>query len=99
MNLNETQQDQLKEASLKYGKLFDGVLKEYPGQPMHIDVQPNASLVYRRPYLVHQVHLTTFEKGFGSLVTDWSTVPSQRYGVGTANFYNTQKRWHSKMGI
>ena len=44
-HLNKTQQDQLKEVLLKYDKLFDGVLKEYSGQPMHIDLQPNASPV------------------------------------------------------
>ena len=38
------------------------MLKEYPGQPMHIDLQPNASPVYRRPYPVPQVHLATFKK-------------------------------------
>ena len=32
-HLNKTQQDQLKEVFLKYDKLFDRVLKEYPGQP------------------------------------------------------------------
>ena len=40
-HLNKTQQGQLKDILLKYDKLFDGVLKEYPGQPMHIDLQPN----------------------------------------------------------
>ena len=29
---------------------------------MHIDIQPNASPVYRRPYPVLQVHLATFKK-------------------------------------
>ena len=37
-HLNKTQQDQLKEILLKHDKLFDGVLKEYPGRPMHIDL-------------------------------------------------------------
>ena len=60
--MNKIQQDQLKEVLLKYDKLFDGVLKEYPGQPMHIDLQPNASSVYRRPYPEPQVHLATFKK-------------------------------------
>ena len=67
-HLNKTQQDQLKEVLLKYDKLFDGYLKEYPGQPMHIDLQPNASPVYRRPYPVPQVHLATFKKELDHLV-------------------------------
>ena len=54
-HLGKVQQNQLKEVLIKYDKLFDGVLKEYPGQPMHIDLQPDASPVYRRPYPVPQV--------------------------------------------
>ena len=67
-HLTKKQQDQLKEVLLKYDKLFDGVLKEYPGQPMHIDLQSNASPVYRRPYLVPQIHLATFKKELNHLV-------------------------------
>ena len=67
-HLNKVQQNQLKEILLKYDKLFDGVLKEYPGQPMHIDLQPAASPVYRRPYPVPQVHLATFQKELHHLV-------------------------------
>ena len=61
-HLNKTQQDQLKEVLLKYDKLFDGFLKEYPRQPMRIDLQPNASPVYRRPYPVPQIYLASFNK-------------------------------------
>ena len=69
---------------------------------MHIDLQPNATPVYGRPYLVPQVHLATFKKELDHLVSrDWSTVPSQRYRTRTANFYNTKKdgtiRWVSDL--
>ena len=53
---------------LKYDKLLDGVLKEYPGQSMHIDLPPNASPVYRIPYPIPQVHLATFKKELDHLV-------------------------------
>ena len=40
-----------------------------------------------------------FQKRIRSFGRDWSTVPGQRYGTGTANFYITQKnvtvRWVS----
>ena len=75
--MNKTQWDQLKEVLLKYDKLFDRVLKKYPGQPMHIDLQPNASPVYRRPYPVPQVHLATFKKELDHLV-DIGVLPSVR---------------------
>ena len=61
-DLIKTRQDHLEEVSLQYDTLFDGVLKEYLGQPMHIDLQPDASSVYRRMYPVPQVHLATFKK-------------------------------------
>ena len=67
-HLNKTQQDQLREVLLKYDKLFEGVLKEYPGQPMHIDLQPNVSPVYRRPCLVPQLQLVIFKKELDNLV-------------------------------
>ena len=68
LHLNKTQQGQLKDILLKYNKLFDGVLKEYPGQPMHIGLQPNASPVYRRPCPIPHVHLATFKKELDHLV-------------------------------
>ena len=76
-HLNKTQQDQSNKVLLKYDKLFDEVLKKYPGQPMHIDLQPNASPVYRRPYPVPQVHLATFKKELDHLV-DIGVLPSVR---------------------
>ena len=98
--LNKTQQIQLKEVLLKYDKLFDYMLEKHPGQPMHIDLQPNASPVYRRPYPVPQVHLATFKKELSrSFGRNWSTVSSQRYRMGPTNFYNIQKRWHGKIGL
>ena len=35
---------------------------------MHIALQPNASPVYRRPYLIPQVHLATFKNELHDLV-------------------------------
>ena len=91
LHLNNTQYNQLKEILLKHDKLIDGVLKEYPGQPMHIDLQPDASPVYKKSYPVPEVYLATFKK-IRSFSRDWSTIPSQRCRMGTANFHNTQKK-------
>ena len=88
-HLGKVQQNQLKEVLLKYDKLFDGVLKKHPGQPMHIDLQPDASPVYRRPYLIPQIHLATFKKRVRSSSKNWSVVSSQRHRVGSTNLYNT----------
>jgi hypothetical protein len=84
---------------LKYDKLFDGVLKEYPGQPMHIDLQPNASPVYRRPYPVPQVHLATFKKELDHLVKIGVLSPVRDTEWGLPSFITPKKdgtvRWVS----
>ena len=62
LHLDEIQQSQLKEVLLKYDKLLDGVLKKFPGQPMHVELLPKAVPVCRRPHPVPQVHVATFKK-------------------------------------
>ena len=82
-HLDPGKQRQLRDILLKRETLFDGVLKTFPGQPMHIDLIPGATPVYdRRPYSVPQVHLETFKKELDHLVaigvlspvrdTEWS---------------------------
>ena len=67
-HLDPVKQRQLRDVLLKHETLFDGVLKKYPGQPMHIDLVPGATPVYRRPYPVPQVHLATFKKELNHLI-------------------------------
>ena len=56
--------------------------------------------IWGHTYPIPQVHLATFKKELDHLCSsNWSTIPSQRYRMGIANFYNTQKGWHSKIGF
>lgn len=55
-HLTSDQQKDLRALLSRYTKLFDGTLGRYPGEPMHIDIDPNATPVYRRPYPVPHMH-------------------------------------------
>ena len=52
----------------QHTKLFDGTLGKYPGEPMRIELEPNAKPVYRRPYPIPQVHLRIFKQELEHLV-------------------------------
>ena len=90
-HLYKAQQGQLKDTLLKYDKLFDGVLKEYPGQPIHIDLQPNASPVHRRRYSVPEVHLATFKKELDHLVEIGVLFPVRNTEWGLPTFITPKK--------
>ena len=66
--LDPGKQRQLRDVLLKHETLLDGILKMFPGQPMHIDLISGATPVNRRPYPVLQVHLETFKKELYHLV-------------------------------
>ena len=68
-HLDPDKQEDLRKLLLKHEKLFDGTLGEYPGEPMHIDIEPGATPVYRRPYPIPRVHLATFKKELDHLVS------------------------------
>ena len=48
--------------------MFDGTLGVYPHKKFHIDIDPNATPVYLRPYPVPCIHLNTFKKEQDHLV-------------------------------
>ena len=81
----------IKRHVIKHETLFDGVLKTFPGQPMHIDLIPGATLVYRRPCPVPQVHLETFEKELDHLVAIGVLSPTRDSEWGLPTFI-TPKR-------
>ena len=67
-HLTSTQKNNLRTLLQQHTKLFDGTLGQYPGKPMHIDIDPTATPVYRRPYPVPHAHLETFKKELDHLV-------------------------------
>ena len=68
-HLTPEQQLELRNLLKQHDKLFDGSLGKYPGEPMHIEIEPGAQPVYRRPYPVPHVHLETFRKELDHLVS------------------------------
>ena len=68
---------------------------------MYIDLQPNASPVYRRPYPVPQVHLATFKKESDHLVEIGALSPVRDVERGLPTFITSKKdgtvRWVSDL--
>lgn len=54
------QKEELKTLLLRHSKLFDGTLGEYPGAPMHIELQLDAVPVYKLHHPVPRIYLETF---------------------------------------
>ena len=52
----------------KYIKLFDGTLRLYPRQKVHIEVEEGAVPKHSRPYSVPTIHLETFKSELKHLV-------------------------------
>ena len=67
-HLDDYQKQGLRELFLKYQKVFDGTLGLYPHKKVHIDVEPGARPVHKRPYAVPRVHLDTFKRELDHLV-------------------------------
>ena len=65
---------------------------------MHIDLQPNASLVHKRSYPVPQVHLATFKRELDHLVEIGVLSPARDTERGLPTFISP-KKCHSKMGF
>ena len=61
-HLTKEQQKDLRELLLQHEKLFDGTLRTYTDKKMDIELLPEASAVYRRPYSVPQLHMEVFRK-------------------------------------
>ena len=100
-HLSPDKQRQLRDMLLKHETLFDGVLKTFPGQPMHLDLVPGATPVYRRPYPVPQVHLETFKKELDHLVNIGVLSPVRDTEWGLPTFITPKKdgtvRWVSDL--
>mmetsp|Transcript_18436 Transcript_18436/g.31223 ORF Transcript_18436/g.31223 Transcript_18436/m.31223 type:complete len:1098 (-) Transcript_18436:1467-4760(-) len=61
-HLTESQQKDLRELLIKHERLFDGTLRTYTDKKMDVELLPEASAVYRRPYPVPQIHKEVFRK-------------------------------------
>lgn len=100
-HLTSDQQKDLRALLSRYTKLFDGTLGRYPGEPMHIDIDPNATPVYRRPYPVPHAHLKTFKKELDHLVELGVLSPVKDTEWGLPTFIIPKKdgrvRWVSDM--
>jgi hypothetical protein len=85
----------------RHTKLFDGKLREYPGDKMHIDIDPTAKPVYRRPYPIPQVHLEAFKKELNHLVEIGVLSPVRDTAWGLPTFVTPKKdqriRWVSDL--
>lgn len=100
-HLDAVKQQELKQVLIKHTKLFDGTLGKYPGEPMHIELEPNAKPVYRRPYPIPQVHLATFKKELDHLVAIGVLSPVRDTEWGLPTFITPKKdgrvRWVSDL--
>ena len=100
-HLNPKQQADLHEVLSRHTKLFDGTLGKYPGEPMHIEIEPDATPVYRRPYPVPHVHLETFKKELDHLAEIGVLSPVRDTEWGLPTFITPKKdgrvRWVSDM--
>ena len=67
-HLTTDQKNDSRELFGKYEKLFTGKLGLYPHKKAHIEVEPNAIPVHKRPYAVPNIHLETFKKELDHLV-------------------------------
>lgn len=67
-HLTKEQQIGLEKVLLKYPQLFDGKLGVYPHRRFHIEVDPNAKPVARRPYPVADNQYETYKKELDHLV-------------------------------
>ena len=67
-HLNAEQKKDLEQLFEKYDKLFNGKLGLYPHKKVHIEIEPNATPVHKRPYAVPRIHMDTFKKELDHLV-------------------------------
>ena len=67
-HLMKEQQKGLEKVLLKYPQFFDGKLGVYPHRLFHIEVDPNAKPVARRPYPVADNQYKTYKKELDHLV-------------------------------
>ena len=100
-HLSLLQQNDLRNLLRKHERLFDGTLGEYPGAPMHIELEPGAHPVYCRPYPIPHVHLATFKKELDHLVALGVLSPARDTEWGLPTFIIPKKdgrvRWVSDM--
>ena len=68
-HLRPYQKQQLENLLCKYTRLFDGTLKVYPHEKVHLDVDPQAKPVFRRAYPVPHLHRDVFKQELERLVS------------------------------
>ena len=68
-HLNDSQKQDLAALLSKYSLLFDGKLKAYTGDKIHLEVDDSAKPHVSRPYAVPRVHMPTFKKELDRLIS------------------------------
>ena len=67
-HLSNDQQNDLKQLLRKYDKLFDGKLKKFNGNPIHLDLEPNAQPHRSATYTVPHTQRDIFQRELQRLV-------------------------------
>lgn len=67
-HLTEKQQEELRAVLRKYERLFDGKLKKYVGEKIHLELEPNYEPHRSRAYQVPFAHLKVFKAELDRLV-------------------------------
>ena len=67
-HLTQEQQDQLYQVLSKYETLFDGKLKKFNGDQIHLDINPEVPSVRTRAYPVPHAHMKVFKDELDRLV-------------------------------
>jgi hypothetical protein len=67
--LTPQQQQQLHRVLSKHSKLFDGTLGRYPGESIHLDVDPSVPPHHSRVYLVPHSHMKLFKEKLDRLIS------------------------------
>ena len=68
VHLTHEQQNDLTNLLNRFTRLFSGKLGHYPGDPVHIEIDPQAKPVHKRHYPVPRVHEQTFKQELERLV-------------------------------
>ncbi len=77
-HLTQDQRDKLYDVLKDFSEVFDGKLRHYPDEEIHLDVDPNATPHRRRPYPVPHSQLKRFKQELDRLVSIGVLAPQGR---------------------
>ena len=101
LHLTEAQREALSAVLERHAKLFDGTLGVYPHRKFHIEIEPDATPVFKKAYPIPRIHLSTFKKELDHLVALGVLVPQQEAEWASPTFIIPKKdgrvRWISDL--